>query len=63
MTERVHCRDCGDLIGVYEPIVTVREGSVSETSRAARPDESFLLLQCFHRECYERRGESLRASG
>jgi hypothetical protein len=47
------CGACNDVIGVYEPLVRVLEGSVRHTSRAAAP-----LLPCarerlYHLACYE----------
>ena len=47
------CGSCHDVIGVYEPLVRVFQGSVHHTSRAAEP-----LLGCsgerwYHLGCYE----------
>jgi hypothetical protein len=46
------CGACNDVIGVYEPLVRVLEGSVRHTSRAAEhlrdPGERW-----YHRGCYE----------
>jgi hypothetical protein len=49
--ERVRCERCGDVIGVYEPIVLLVDGEPLVSSRAA--------LRCaavdgprFHRDCY-----------
>ncbi len=46
------CRFCGDVIGVYEPLIVLREGAVSETSRAA--EDGLLRGEHYHRDCYAR---------
>jgi hypothetical protein len=38
MSVNPRCERCGDVIGVYEPLVTVREGRVLETSLLSSPD-------------------------
>jgi hypothetical protein len=35
MGEMLRCHHCGDLIGVYEPLVMLHDDRVHETSRAA----------------------------
>ena len=37
MSELLCCHRCGEPIGVYEPLITLVEGSAHETSRAAEP--------------------------
>lgn len=49
------CRFCGDVIGVYEPLIVLREGEARETSRAARHGR--LCGELYHRACYQLRGE------
>ncbi len=50
--EILRCEHCGDVIGVYEPIV-VRAGElVRETSRAAEPGLPLAHAEHYHRECY-----------
>jgi hypothetical protein len=48
------CERCGDVIGVYEPLMYVHATGVAESSRAADPglsaDASGLL---YHAACYE----------
>jgi hypothetical protein len=47
------CARCGDVIGVYEPLVHVVEGVGHHTSRATEPrivDEAGPL---YHGYCYE----------
>lgn len=56
MQETLTCAHCGDVIGVYEPLVIEAEGSARLTSCAAEPQ---LLRRppgvCYHRDCYEGR--------
>ena len=58
MRDQLRCLKCGDLIGVYEPLVRVHDGQPQETSRAAHPDPCD-GAPCYHRRCYE----ELSASG
>jgi hypothetical protein len=47
------CVYCGDVIGVYEPLVVVdAHGNVAHTSLAADPD-AIGLDGGFHRNCFE----------
>ncbi|HMD52753.1 MAG TPA: hypothetical protein VKG62_08550 [Solirubrobacteraceae bacterium] len=51
------CELCGEVIGVYEPLIAVGEGDARETSRAAEPNLQE-GVECFHRACFEtHRGE------
>jgi hypothetical protein len=62
MNRLLTCDECGDVIGVYEPMVLVAEGTASETSRAAHPGmgESG---EHYHRACYaERVGGGVQAA-
>ena len=52
MRDQTRCRQCGDLIGVYEPLIVLADGHPRETSRAAYPNAGD-SVQCFHRHCYE----------
>jgi hypothetical protein len=47
------CGACSDVLGVYEPIVCILEGSVRHTSRAAEPKLARPGERCFHLGCYE----------
>jgi hypothetical protein len=50
--EPMRCGHCGDVIGVYEPLVLLDGGEPRTTSAAAEPqigDEPGVL---FHRACY-----------
>jgi hypothetical protein len=53
------CRNCGEVIGVYEPLV-VRDGSGTRTtSRAAEPELRASAAAYYHRDCYAA-GEATR---
>ena len=47
------CEACYDVIGVYEPLVRVLEGSVRRTSRAAESLLSYAGERWYHLGCYE----------
>jgi hypothetical protein len=49
------CTLCGDVIGVYEPIVIVLDGSHLMTSRAAEPDMVAKAPARYHRSCVSER--------
>jgi len=54
--EVLRCRSCGDVIGVYEPLIAVVAGRSRETSRAAeRVPGPAALAECYHAGCYEPR--------
>jgi hypothetical protein len=49
------CHHCGDVIGVYEPLVTLADGQPRETSRALELGNAEHRTDgaCYHRSCYE----------
>jgi hypothetical protein len=47
----VRCETCGDVIGVYEPIVLLEPPGRRETSLAAEPELRDSALVCHHRAC------------
>jgi hypothetical protein len=50
--EFFRCHGCGEVIGVYEPLV-VHDGSHARTtSRAAEPDLRATAAAYHHRDCY-----------
>jgi hypothetical protein len=52
-----NCHHCGEVIGVYEPMVVVTRGVPLRTSRAALRDDARTADDpCFHSECFARRG-------
>jgi len=59
--EAVRCEHCGDVIGVYEPMVVRGGEDARETSLAAEPGLPVPSSQCYHRACFaalKHRGES-----
>lgn len=50
--EALRCEHCGDLIGVYEPLVVCIKGVARTTSRAAEPDLEAAGATHYHRACY-----------
>jgi hypothetical protein len=52
----VRCAHCGEVLGVYEPIV-VREGrGVRETSIAAEPELRASPASLYHARCMPQQG-------
>ena len=49
----LHCGFCGEVIGVYEPLIHVFDRRARRTSRAAEPDVSALEGERYHLDCYE----------
>jgi hypothetical protein len=47
------CARCGEVIGVYEPLVEVLAELARHTSRAAEPEVCTTGGPCYHRACYE----------
>ena len=47
----VRCQTCGDVVGVYEPIVFLEPGGRRETSIAAEPELRGSAPVCHHRAC------------
>jgi hypothetical protein len=61
MRDELRCQHCGDLIGVYEPLIMLSDGRAEETSRLAHPNPIGAGEQCFHRGCFQERGEPATA--
>jgi hypothetical protein len=49
----MRCSHCGDVIGVYEPLVAVAQGRARETSLAAETLPAANNGDCYHRACYD----------
>lgn len=65
LSEMLRCRDCGEVIGVYEPLIRVTGGRAVESSRALDPELSRVEpshgdVAHYHRACFERLGEVRR---
>jgi hypothetical protein len=52
MSEMLRCAHCGDVIGVYEPLVALVDGQALETSRTVEGFSSATAQTCFHRACF-----------
>jgi hypothetical protein len=50
--EFFRCQSCGEVIGVYEPLVVREEDGARTTSRAAEPDLKASGGTHYHRDCY-----------
>jgi hypothetical protein len=50
--ETLRCQHCGEVIGVYEPMVVLTDEQARSTSRAAAQDDGALIGACYHRACY-----------
>jgi hypothetical protein len=53
VTEPLRCVHCGEVIGVYEPLVALARGDARETSVAAEAVPADGNADCFHRTCYD----------
>jgi hypothetical protein len=63
MSDKLRCCHCGDVIGVYEPLVEILDGRVHETSRALEPNAAGQAGDCYHRACFERLDEDQLLTG
>ncbi len=53
MSQSLRCDHCGEVIGVYEPLVRVLDGRAYESSRASEPACSGRGGEHYHRACYD----------
>jgi len=49
----LRCAACGDVVGVYEPLVEVLDGLPRRTSRGSEPDVCRSGGECYHVACFE----------
>lgn len=47
------CHRCGDVIGVYDPLVHLAGQTARRTSRAAEPDIAHAAGRIYHDACYQ----------
>jgi hypothetical protein len=47
------CEWCGDVIGVYDPLVHVAGQTARRTSRTVEPDVAALGGRIYHDVCYQ----------
>jgi hypothetical protein len=52
MRKPLHCCVCDDVIGVYEPLIALVNGSARTTSRAAEPGLPGAAAPYYHEACY-----------
>ena len=52
LDDRLRCALCGDVIGVYEPLVVRDDAGLRETSIAREPTVPALCDEGFHRGCF-----------
>jgi hypothetical protein len=48
----LRCRDCGEIIGSYEPLIVREDYTVRETSRVAEPGLATASGEYYHRACH-----------
>jgi hypothetical protein len=54
MARVLRCEHCGDVIGVYEPMIVLHDGRARVTSKAAEHDDTWgLPAAYYHAACYE----------
>ncbi|HEY8304651.1 MAG TPA: hypothetical protein VIG42_08715 [Solirubrobacteraceae bacterium] len=63
--EFFRCQGCGEVIGVYEPLMVEDRSGARTTSRAAEPDLAASAAAYYHRDCHAVREQPERqtASG
>jgi hypothetical protein len=47
------CQRCGDVLGVYEPLILISDDFPRVTSRAAEPHLFPTIEPGYHKTCYE----------
>lgn len=52
MDELSRCAHCGEVIGVYEPLVVIEDSRVRRTSYAAEPHLADRHGPRYHHACY-----------
>jgi hypothetical protein len=57
------CQLCGEVIGVYEPLVLVRAGTPYTTSIVAEAHLFPTIEACYHGACYEDRAVTISGAG
>jgi len=59
MDQVPRCARCGDVIGVYEPVVVVEDGGAPHrSSYAAEPELARAHGKRYHRACYAAQEQS-----
>jgi hypothetical protein len=52
MPGKPHCAYCGDVIGAYEPMILIEDGSPRKTSASAEQDTNLHAGECYHVACH-----------
>jgi len=58
-SEPFRCHSCGDVIGVYEPLVVCDEDGTHTTSRAAEPALQISAAVYYHGDCHAEQSEAI----
>jgi hypothetical protein len=58
MFDTFRCAHCGDVIGVYEPLVECQDSHSRTTSRAAEPGLKATDGSYYHRRCFHERASN-----
>lgn len=48
----VRCKRCGEVVGVYEPMIVVADGDAHRTSLAASGRAAVEAAECYYAACY-----------
>lgn len=48
----IHCQHCGEVIGVYEPLIVIVDDEAVQTSRAAARNELAHGGPYYHQPCF-----------
>lgn len=60
--ELFRCQSCGEVIGVYEPLVANDRNGARTTSRAAETELRASAAAYYHRDCFAAREQPERRS-
>jgi hypothetical protein len=64
MSGVIRCQHCGEVIGVYEPMVLELDGRPRRTSRLVEGERPLAVSACFHDACYaEAQHNQVEAAG
>jgi hypothetical protein len=61
--ETSRCTRCGEVIGVYEPLVIVEGGGPRDSSLAAEPALAGASAKLYHRSCHAAFAEQFKRTG
>jgi hypothetical protein len=58
----LRCRHCGEVIGVYEPLIVLIDGAARQSSLAAEPESHLAPGEHYHAACYPQRDTEASAA-